>query len=329
MQGATASMGVHEGARVNQSKWGLRGEGVVVCRMCVEDGALSREAEQRRRHGGGRVWAADCQGRGAETNGTSETVGSLSDLPEHSCSAAASTRGGTCLGPGDTSPYSPVSGAAEGSTTFHLDLTQHPWSPANCGIPSHYGKQGRDDLVWACGCGTPVCTGGLDVCFPACLLVLPATLCRWHLYPCDCLIFAVWHILDLLAWHKCHLFTILLLLKKNTLDWSCESPQQCLIIVPLILHTAVVVGVVLRVTVRKLNSLNHWLSQIFAKHLNVPAAFILYICGRSLIGLIAFYKCLFPCFRFLIFPWVKRVINSSDSDMLPLRLVVLTYSDQG
>lgn len=55
MQGAPASMGVHEGARVNQSKWGLRGEGVVVCRMCVEDGALSREAEQRRRHGGGRV----------------------------------------------------------------------------------------------------------------------------------------------------------------------------------------------------------------------------------------------------------------------------------
>lgn len=54
--GATASMGVHERARVKESKWRLGGgAGAVVCRMCVEDGDLSREAERRRRHCGGRA----------------------------------------------------------------------------------------------------------------------------------------------------------------------------------------------------------------------------------------------------------------------------------
>lgn len=143
--------------------------------MCVEDGDLSREAEQRRRHCGGRA----CELQTVREEKQRPATNRIHQFPLGSPGAQLFSRRlhswRHVQGPrGVHKPVFTCSWCCcEGSATFALDLTRHPWSPANSGIPSHYGKQGRDDLVCECGSGTPVGTGrGLSVRFLASLLVL-------------------------------------------------------------------------------------------------------------------------------------------------------------
>lgn len=112
--GATASTGVHERARVKESKWGLRGVGAVVCRMCVEDRDLSREAERRRRHCGGRACELQTvreeeQRPAARLNPSvlSRISRSTAVQPPPQLVAPRARVPGAC-----TSPFSPAPGAA-------------------------------------------------------------------------------------------------------------------------------------------------------------------------------------------------------------------------
>lgn len=78
---------------------------------------------------------------------------------------------------------------------------------------------------------------------------------------------------------KCpFIYKLFLFGKKITLCWSCDSPQQCIIIVPLILFSALVVSVVLRVTVgsshspllRELKITKHVMSLTFPNICSTP-----------------------------------------------------------
>lgn len=171
MQRATVGTGMHEQACRGGSK---------ECGGCC--GAVNVCRRQRFKRRGRAVEKPLWRESVWATSSVSGSVASLSDLPKHGCwapSDCAHKPVFTCFGC-----------CCEGSTTFTLDLTPHPWSPAICGIPSHYGKQERDELV----------------CFRTPFLT--ASVCCWHLCLCDWLIFALCHVHDLFVWHshKCLLF---------------------------------------------------------------------------------------------------------------------------
>lgn len=258
MQGATASMGVHEGGRVNQSKWGLRGEGVVVWRMCVEDGALSREAEQRRRHSGRRA----CELQTVREEKQRQAVRPNPLVPSQISQSTAARL------------LPPLAVARvwvpEAQARIHLFLVLQKVPPLSIWTwPDTHDPQptvayplitvSREEMTSSdAGVGLLwVLEEDLMCVFQPvywfCLLLSVAGTCI-HVTVlsllCDTyLTFSP----DINTSVIC--LQSYFLLKKITLHWSCESPQQCVIIVPLVLDTAVVVGVVLCVTVRKLNSL--------------------------------------------------------------------------